>query len=168
MRNLGNKNKSIQNKDYEELDDNPHDIKKPGQHDMEEGNDKQEKLIGKQQARKKRESVSSEKTKAEPRQSVMISDQPPDAEERMHWLRQILRKVSVGKYYTKMYFNGKDSQSSSIGGILTLLSGAAIIVWMVFTIIGVVNREKYFIDESMKEIHKFNIANPLYLPCENC
>ena len=40
MRNLGNKNKSIQNKDYEELDDNPYDIKKPGQHDMEEGNEK--------------------------------------------------------------------------------------------------------------------------------
>ncbi len=77
----------------------------------------------------------------------------------MHGLREVLRKVSAGKYYTKLYFNGKDTQSSSIGGILTIITAAAFVVWMVFTIIGVINREKYFVDEQMQEIQRFSYTS---------
>jgi hypothetical protein len=59
-----------------------------------------------------------------------------------------------------MYFNGKDTQSSSLGGLITLISAIAILVWMGFTIVGVVNREKYFVDEYMQEIQRFDYSNP--------
>lgn len=113
MKNVVNKNKSIQNRDHDE-DDNYDDIKTGVGvvYDIEEGNDKEEKLIVKPQKKKRKESKSPEKgqTISQRRSNAnKISDQPPNAEEKMHGLREVLRKVSVGKYYTKLYFNGKDT-----------------------------------------------------------
>ena len=111
MKNVAKKNKTIQNKDHEEEDEDGDDIKAQG-YDMEEGNDKEEKLIGKSHQKKRNQSKSPERitsVSSKSKSSAKISDQPPNADEKMHGLREMLRSISVGKYYTKMYFNGKDT-----------------------------------------------------------
>jgi hypothetical protein len=71
----------------------------------------EEKLIPKSPSKKRSEGRSSEKMtfSAGSGSRQKISHQPPGADEKFHEIREILRKLSVGKYYTKMYFNGKDS-----------------------------------------------------------
>ena len=49
-------------------------------------------------------------------------------------LRKILQFISVGKYVTGLYYKKQDSQSSSFGGLLTLLIAFFFLVYSVITI----------------------------------
>ena len=81
---------------------------KAAAYDIEDSNQTEEKLVPKSPSKKRSESRSSEKVSGySSRQKV--SHQTPGADEKFHEIREILRKLSVGKYSTKMYFNGKDS-----------------------------------------------------------
>ena len=46
-------------------------------------------------------------------------------------IRPFLRKVSVGQYSTKLYNDGQDTESSSIGGLITIVIGLLIVTYAI-------------------------------------
>jgi hypothetical protein len=61
-------------------------------------------------------------------------------------LRSGLEFVSVGQYYTKLYHNGRGTQSSMIGGILTIICAVIIITFSIFILVPIFNKENYNLD----------------------
>jgi hypothetical protein len=65
--------------------------------------------------------------------------------------RLLLRLISLGKYETKLYHRGMDSQSSSFGGAVTLLFWLALAVYSYFFMISVFHRDYYNMESSTEE-----------------
>ena len=61
-------------------------------------------------------------------------------------LRSGLEFISVGQYYTKLYHNGKGTQSSMIGGILTIICAVILITYSIFMLVPIFNKDNYNLD----------------------
>ena len=61
-------------------------------------------------------------------------------------LRSGLEFISVGQYYTKLYHNGRGTQSSMIGGILTIICAVILITYSIFILVPIFNKDNYNLD----------------------
>jgi hypothetical protein len=61
-------------------------------------------------------------------------------------INKFLKAISLGKYDTKLYFDGEPSQSSSIGGIITIICGLVIAFYALVVILNVFSKETYHLD----------------------
>ena len=57
--------------------------------------------------------------------------------------RNFLRSSSLGQYNTKLYFNGQDTYSSSLGGLLSLVLGIFLVSLVLGSMISCLNREEW-------------------------
>jgi hypothetical protein len=66
-----------------------------------------------------------------------------------------MRLISLGKYETKLYHRGMDSQSSTLGGVLTILCGLSLAFYSYFLFGSVINREYYNLDRNIEETQRY-------------
>ena len=66
--------------------------------------------------------------------------------------RMCLRKISIGKYNSKFYTKGNAADSSSIGGLITILIGITIVLYAIYAIKGLFHNHKYNLEEETIEI----------------
>jgi len=69
--------------------------------------------------------------------------------------RYLMRLISLGKYETKLYHRGMDSQSSTLGGVLTILCGLTLAFYSYFLFSSVINREVYNLDQIVEETQRY-------------
>jgi hypothetical protein len=64
------------------------------------------------------------------------------------WARIVwtLEFISVGQYYTKLYHRGKGTQSSIVGGILTIICALILVSYAVVILVPIFNRDNYNLD----------------------
>lgn len=79
-----------------------------------------------------------------------IKGQEVQKKERCNKLHHFLRFISLGKYQTKLYSNGEVSESSSIGGCITLIMAILIISYASYVMFHIFNKDIYHIE---KEAH---------------
>ena len=66
-----------------------------------------------------------------------------------------MRLISLGKYETKLYHRGMDSQSSTLGGLITILCGLSLAVYSYFLLSSVINRDFYNLDRNIEETQRY-------------
>ena len=63
------------------------------------------------------------------------------------WFVKLLRKISVGKYQTKLYDrNGEGSYSTVLGGLFTLVSSMVLGVISISILFSTISRRHYNMD----------------------
>lgn len=65
---------------------------------------------------------------------------------------EFLRTISLGKYSTKLYYNGKASKGSILTGILTILFSLFFVGYVVILFSAIINRENYSLDQNSIDI----------------
>ena len=65
------------------------------------------------------------------------------AESKCEKIQNLLKEFSVGQYNTKMFHEESDSQSSMIGGIITILCGVFLLVYSTIILSGIIRKEIY-------------------------
>ncbi len=65
-----------------------------------------------------------------------------------------MRLISLGKYETKLYHRGMDSQSSTFGGFVTIFCTVTLVVYSYFLFSSVINRELYNLDLNIDETQR--------------
>ena len=82
-----------------------------------------------------------------------VEEEPkkPEASQRCNQFRYFMRLISLGKYETKLYHRGMDSQSSTLGGLITILCGLSLAVYSYFLLSSVINRDFYNLDRNIEE-----------------
>ena len=90
-------------------------------------------------------------------------------------LKTCLSEISIGQYNTKLYYKGRESQSSSFGGLMTILCAIILIAYSFFMILSILKdfpgaSAKIKIDNSASlELFKscgFEMAYYIYEPCK--
>ena len=74
---------------------------------------------------------------------------------RCYLLRFILNFISIGKYQSKLYNKGEDTQSSSCGGVTTILCGFIIVIYAALTFDGIIHRHNYNLETKSKELQLY-------------
>ena len=69
--------------------------------------------------------------------------------------RYLMRLISLGKYETKLYHRGMDSQSSTLGGFLTLLCALTLAIYSYFLLSSVISRNYYNLDRTIEETQRY-------------
>ena len=82
----------------------------------------------------------------EPNDDPVKSSQACDPSKRGP-IQRCLRFISVGKYKTTLYYKGGETYSSSLGGLLTLISGLIIALISFSLLYDCVTRKKWNIKE---------------------
>ncbi len=74
---------------------------------------------------------------------------------------EFLRTISMGKYSTKLYYNGKGFKGSIYTGILTILFSLFFVGYVVILFSAIIKRENYSVDLNSMDISclKANIEN---------
>jgi hypothetical protein len=67
-------------------------------------------------------------------------------------VKNLFTSISIGQYDKPLLLNNKSSESSAIGGILTLIAAVAFITFTVITSIGIFQRQRYTLDIQTKSI----------------
>ena len=67
-----------------------------------------------------------------------------------------LSEISIGQYNTKLYYKGRESQSSSFGGLMTILCAIILITYSYFMILSILRRDKYNLNTTMLESTRFS------------
>lgn len=67
-------------------------------------------------------------------------------------LKRLLEYLSVGKYQTSFYHQGKANHSSILGGLITLVFSISLLVFSVITIKSIVDRDNYNVDDTASPV----------------
>ena len=67
-------------------------------------------------------------------------------------IAEFLRTISMGKFATKLYYNGKAFKGSITTGILTILFTLFFVGYVLILFQGIINRENYSLDLDSHEI----------------
>lgn len=67
-------------------------------------------------------------------------------------ITEFLRTISMGKYSTKLYYNGKAFKGSISTGLLTILIALFLVGYVVILFSAIINRENYSLDQTSMEI----------------
>lgn len=65
-------------------------------------------------------------------------------------ITNFIKGLSLGKYKTVLYFNGRSSTSSVVGGLISIAFYLIFIIYSVNVIKGIVNREHQNLDETAR------------------
>jgi hypothetical protein len=60
---------------------------------------------------------------------------------------QFLRWISLGKYHTVLYSKGEVAQSSSMGGVITLIMGFLLISYASYVMHVILRKDSYHVDK---------------------
>lgn len=71
--------------------------------------------------------------------------------------KKIILFLSLGKYRTPLYYRGKDSYSSIISGILSLLFTLGMIAITITIFIPIFFKEEYQLDKNTFPLHRMTI-----------
>ena len=71
-------------------------------------------------------------------------------------LKTCLSEISIGQHNTKLYYKGRESQSSSFGGLMTILCAIILITYSYFMILSILRRDKYNLNTTMLETTRFS------------
>ena len=75
--------------------------------------------------------------------------------QRCNKFRYFMRQISLGKYETKLYHRGMDSQSSTFGGMVTILCAVSLAIYSYFLFSSVISREFYNLDRTIEETQRY-------------
>ena len=62
--------------------------------------------------------------------------------------REFLKRISIGQYSTKLYYEGGDTYSSAVGGLLTLIYVLFIAVFACVTFYKIFAKESYNLNQN--------------------
>lgn len=71
---------------------------------------------------------------------------------RLNIARMCLRKVSIGKYNSKFYTQGNAAESSSIGGIITIMIGISLVLYAIYVIKELFHNHNFHLEQETIEI----------------
>jgi hypothetical protein len=93
-----------------------------------------------------------------------------DVKSKLNCIGEFFKEISIGKYKSKFYYKGKNSEESIIGGILAAALYIFILIFSIITLVDVIKRKNYFLDLKPQFLSSMDFfAKPKALDtCENC
>lgn len=92
------------------------------------------------------------------------------------WALDALRYISLGQYQTKLHFRGRDTHSSVLGGLFTIVCIVVLAIYGLVSLIALVRRENFNLKLQSRPIVALeynstsNVVSDKRLPCpgHNC